>query len=90
MSQAVTEDFGMEGIEDARTSGNRIHAGDLGGGHLGRRLLQPECQLIELRGGGFGRSAWSLPSPLILYRCNEPPRVFHIAVVNLLKLPPRV
>jgi hypothetical protein len=62
MTQAVTEDFGREGIEDARSSGNRIHAGDLGDRHLGRRLLQPERQLIELRGGGFGRSAWSLPS----------------------------
>ena len=51
MSQAVTEDFGREGIEDARTSGNRIHAGDLGGRHLGRRLLQPERQLTELLGG---------------------------------------
>ena len=48
MSQAVTEDFGREGIEDARTSGNRIHAGDLGSRHLGRRLLQSERQLIEL------------------------------------------
>src|SRR5580693_8443953 len=65
MTQAVTEDFGREGIEDARTSGSRIHAGDLGGRHLGRRLLQPERQLIELYGGRCSRRAWpsaSFPS----------------------------